>query len=456
MTKRMDRRRFLARSGRTAAQLGLAWGAAKKALAASEGKPATASAAPKASANEKIVMGLIGCGQRGSLVASIFQSFPDVVLGAVCDVSRPRREEARAMTGRKADAYSDFRDLLGRKDIDAVIVATNDHWHVLPTVLACEAGKDVYLEKPVGTSIGEGRAAVKAARRFNRVVHIGTQQRNMPHYAEAVEIIRSGKLGTIAVAATFNTENQFPGFGRPPDSDPPADFDWDFWLGPAPKVPYNENRVLHYDWFFDYGGGWALAWGVHHHDIVHWALGVDKPLAATAMGGKLALPDDNRQWPDTFEGVCEYPPGPVSPQGFIMTYTLRCGSGRRIENADYGNIFYGTRGTLVINRSGYNIYSEKLNGERVIEDVERQLEFRKRLENGPHQRAFIDAIRSRKTSSADIEQGHYSSNPGHLMNIAWRVGRRIRWDAEKEQIVGDPEANALLMRKYREPWALPT
>ncbi|KPL27013.1 MAG: hypothetical protein AMJ72_11250 [Acidithiobacillales bacterium SM1_46] len=402
-------------------------------------------------ANEKVTLGLIGCGGRGRHVMSIFQRFPDVEIAAVCDVYRPNCEKARGMTGGKATTYNDYRQLLERSDIDAVIVATNGHWHVLPTIHACEAGKDVYVEKPLGTSIGEGRAAVKAARRCDRIVHHGTQQRSMPHYARAVEIIRSGKLGDISRVGVWDLENQWPGFGNPPDGDPPAGLDWDFWLGPAPPVPFNINRVHHHYWFFDYGGAWQLDWAVHHYDIVHWAMGVERPYAATAMGGKLAF-DDNREWPDTFEAICEYPPGPASKRGFLLVYTFRGGCQRPIEQRFHGKAFYGTDATLVLNRNGYEIYSETREGKKVVEEIRRGGS----PEDGPHQRAFIEAVRSHERTTADIETAHYSSNPGHLMNIAWRVQQRIRWDAEKEQVVGDREANQLVTRKYRKPWALPT
>jgi predicted dehydrogenase len=206
-----------------------------------------------------------------------------------------------------------------------VIVATNEHWHVLPAIHACAAGKDVYLEKPVGTSILEGRALINAARRYDRIVQMGTQQHSWEHYQQAVELIRAGAIGAVSQVHVWDVENQSPGIGSPPDEPAPAELDWDFWLGPSPSVAYNRNRYAHEDWFFDYGGGWQVAWGAHHFDIVHWAMGVTGPVSATGSGGKFAFPGDNRQWPDTFEGTCQYPAGPVAENGFLLTYTAPAG-----------------------------------------------------------------------------------------------------------------------------------
>jgi len=403
-------------------------------------------------ANDAIVFGLIGCGGQGKYVLGRFQKLPGVRVAGVCDVHRGRLAEAQKQAGEKAKAYTDYRKLLEDKSIDAVIVATTGHWHVLPTIDACAAGKDVYVEKPLGTSIGEGRAAVKAARKYDRIVMIGTQQHSWEHYRQAVEIIRSGLLGDISEVHVHDLENQHPGIGAPADCDPPAELDWDFWLGPAPKVPYNPNRFTHHYWFYDYGGAWQLDWAVHHYDIVHWAMGVEAPIAAIGTGGHFAFPrdKDNRQWPDTFTGVCEYPPGPVAKQGFLMSYTFRAGCNQTIHGRTHGKAFYGTNGVLVLDRGGFQIYSQTRDGKKVIE--EKKVGGSK--EN--HHEVFLECLRSRKRPEADVEVGHYASNPGHLMNIAMRVGRRVRWDPKAEQFIDDPQANALVTKPYRAPWVLPT
>ncbi len=247
-----------------------------------------------------------------------------------------------------------------------MIVATNKHWHALPTIHACQAGKDVYIEKPLAHSIGEGRAMVQAAEKYNRIVQIGTQQHSCQHYQQAVEIIRSGELGEISEVKVWDYENQYPGWGSPPDCDPPAGLDWDFWLGPAPKVPYNPNYFLHDYWFFDYAGSFQCDWAVHHYDIVHWAMGVDRPKAVVALGGMMCFPENNLQYPDTLDAILEYPPGPVSKQGFIMQYTFR--GGCRREHRSHGKCFFGTKASLFLDRGGYTITPEN-----AIEDKSKQV-----------------------------------------------------------------------------------
>lgn len=405
-------------------------------------------------ANETINVGLIGCGSRGPYDAYVFSLRPGVRIAALCDVNENRLAKTHDMFARGPATYSDFRKLIDRKDVDAIIVATNGHWHVLPAIMACEAGKDVYLEKPVGTSIGEGRAAVRAARRHRRIVQMGTQQHSWEHYIEAVDLIRSGKLGRISRVDVWDVENVAPGFGSPPDAAPPPELDWDFWVGPSPEVAYNPNRYKYHYWFFDYGGAWQLAWGVHHYDIVHWAMGVEAPVAAVASGGKFAFPDSNQDWPDTFDGSCKYPPGPVAAGGFQLNYTCRIGCAKPIEGCTNGKAFYGTNGVLVLDRKGYRIYSESRDGNKVLEERSRPFEGKEHDVMQTHVQTFLDAMRSRKRPPADVEVGHLASNPGHLMNIAWRTGRRVRWDAKKEEIAGDPEANALVTKRYRSPWTL--
>jgi predicted dehydrogenase len=388
----------------------------------------------------------------------VHQKVPGVRLVAVCDLNEKRLGLAVEAAGSPGvQTYRDYRKLLENPDIDAVIVATNDHWHVLTTVHACQAGKDVYLEKPLGTSIAEGRAAVEAARKYERIVQIGTQQRTWEHYVQAAEIVHSGELGEISEVKVWDYENYYPGFGAPPNADPPEEFGreyWDFWVGPSPQVPYNPNRFLHHYWFFDYGGGWQVDWGVHHYDIVHWYMQVKAPLAATAVGGFRCFEETNSEWPDTFSAICEYGPGPAAKKGFVLQYTFRGGCRQApTYSAAHGKIFFGSNASLAIDRSGYTLTSE-FPGTTKSPQVIKKVESKGTDPTLAHAQEFIRAVRERKWPSADIEKGHYATNPGHLMNIAWKVGRQIWWDPEREEVIEDPEAQALVSKVYRAPWRL--
>jgi predicted dehydrogenase len=440
MATKPTRREFLGTTaGVTAGAATAAWAGGRTYAAAAEAKPGP---------NETVNMALIGCGGRGRGVMHEHKALPGVRIAAVCDVNEPRMATAQKEAGGESVlTYHDYRKLLENKDIDAVIVGTNGHWHVLPTICACQAGKDVYVEKPLGTSIGEGRAAVKAARKYNRVVQIGTQQRSWEHYQKAAEVIQSGKLGEISEVKVWDFDYLYPGFGSPPDGEPPAGLDWDFWVGPSPKQPYNPNKTAHHYWWFDFGGGWQLDWAVHHYDIVNMCMGVTEPISATAMGGFMCFEHTNTQWPDTFSGICEYGPGPVAKKGFIMQYSFRAGCRR--EQRSHCKEFFGTEASMILDRSGYTVTAEARGGKKLGEEIE---SFRGKGPN--HAAVFIDCVRNRKKSPADVEGGHHATNPGHLMNIAWKVGRKIRWDGEKEQVIGDDEANALVTKQYRAPWTL--
>ena len=415
-------------------------------------------AAKRPGPNETLHAGVIGSGDRGPYIGYLMHMVPGVETIAVCDVHKGRLADAVkhcvGYSRKTPRAYTDYRDLIDNKDIDLVIVATSIHWHVLPAIDACAAGKDVYLEKPVGTSIGEGRAAVTAARKHGGIVQMGTQQHSWEHYIRAVEIIRSGVLGEISNVHVWDVGNQYPGFGSRAGGTPPPELDWEFYVGPSPMVPYNPNPYDYHDWYFGFGGSWQLAWGVHHCDIVHWAMGVDAPIAATGTGGQFASFDDDREWPDTFNGACEYPPGPVAKNGFLLTYTCRAGCDQPIMGCRQGKAFYGTNGTLVLDRYGFTIYSQSRDGKKLIPEDKMPTTTKEHEVVKKHVASFVDCARSRKRPAADVEVGHRASNPGHLMNIAWRVGRRIRWDPQAERVIDDPEANARVTKPYRAPWSL--
>jgi predicted dehydrogenase len=372
----------------------------------------------------------------------------------VCDVNSKYLAQGRDLAGGdRVTPYKDYRKLLEDKNVDAVVVATNAHWHVLQTIAACQAGKDVYMEKPVGNFIGEGKFAIEAARKYNRIVQIGTQQRFQQHYRRAVDVVQAGKLGEISMVKVWDCENTSPGFGSPADTAPPAELDWDMYVGPSAFRPYNPSMYYNYgyDWFRIAGAGHQVAWGVHHFDVVLWAMGVKWPEKITAIGGNYAF-RDNRDWPNTFTAMCEFGPGPVAKNGFVLQYEMRMGAKR--DTRTHSKMFLGTGASMQLDRVGYTITEELRRASRppvppkVIEEV---------LAADDHMdavRIFLDNVRQRKQPFANVETGHLATNVGHLMNIAWQTGRTIRWDGAKEQVVGDPEANKLVRQQYRAPWKL--
>jgi predicted dehydrogenase len=345
--------------------------------------------------------------------------------------------------------------VLDRKDIDAVIIGTPDHWHALQTVLACEAGQDVYVEKPISVCIGEGRKMVDAARKHRRIVQVGTQQRSGRHFQQAAELVKSGRLGKVTQVRTWNFGNEAPdGIGNPPDSDPPPDLDWDLWLGPAPKRPFNPNRFgvsperwSTFRWFWDYAGGMMTDWGVHWLDIVQMAMGVDAPESVAAVGGKFAL-RDNRETPDTLLASFQYP-------GFICTYENRSANAGALNGKGNGMLFHGTDATMFLDRQGFEIVPEKRKtGDTTVERTEAMKVESSNSHAQDHLLDFIDCVKTRRTPIADIEIGHRSTTTALLGTIAYRTGRRIQWDAARERIIGDKDAERYLMREYRRPWKL--
>jgi predicted dehydrogenase len=400
-------------------------------------------------ANEKITVGVIGCGSQGRWNMRDFLRQPDVQIAAVCDVYEANLNQAREMTDGKAAAYKDFRKLLEQKDIDAVIIATPDHWHAMPAIHACDAGKDVYVEKPLSHTIQEGRKMVEAARRNKRVVQMGTQQRSGKHFQQAVDIVRSGKLGKVVFVRTWNYGNELPqGIGNPPDTDPLPGLDWDMWLGPAPYVRYNRNRCLgNFRWFWDYAGGKITDWGTHLIDVVHWALDVDAPTTVYAAGAKYYI-QDNRETPDNLEVTYEYP-------GFMMNYSNRIVNGYGIDGHSYGIQFQGTQGTLFVDRSGFEFTPELQRvGDESAPPAEKPFKGEGSPQHLPHVRNFLDCVKSRQAPASEIEIGHRSTTAALLGNIALKVKQKINWDGKKEQIVGNTEAATLLTKQYRSPWKL--
>ena len=403
-----------------------------------------------AAPSDTINLGMIGCGARGKGVhIPGFLKLPGTRFTAVCDVNSKYLAEGRMKAGgEKVAAYKDFRKLLEDKNVDAVIIGTNQQWHVLQMIAACQAGKDVYLEKPLGNSIGEGPVAIEAARKYGRIIQVGTQQRSQAHYRQAIEIVRSGKLGQISEVKVWDYENMYPGTGSPADCTPPEELDWDFYVGPSPFRTYNPNMYYKYgyDWFKIAGAGHQVAWGVHHFDIVLAAMGVNSPQSVYATGGNYAF-QDNHDYPNTFSATATFGPGPVSKIGFALQYTMRAGSKR--EKRSHGKCFFGTEASMILDRAGYSIMNE-VRGQQV--QVEETVEAKD--DHLYHFELFLNNIREHKLPEANPETCHYATAVGHLMNISWEVGRSINWDGKSNRILHDRQADALVMRPYRAPWKL--
>ncbi|HUK19835.1 MAG TPA: Gfo/Idh/MocA family oxidoreductase [Bryobacteraceae bacterium] len=398
-------------------------------------------------ANDKVALGLVGSGRQGNADWKWFVANSDVAPLAVADVYQPNLENGLSNAGGQATGYKDFRRLLERKDLDAVVVATPDHWHALATVLSCEAGKDVYCEKPLSLTIHDGQAMVAAAKKSGRIVQVGSQQRSGPHYQKAVEIVRSGGLGKVAHVSASMVRNALPGVGQYPDAQPPADLDWDMWLGPAPYKPYNKLRCLYnFRWFWDYSGGQMTNMGAHDLDIARWALDSRGPVAVAGFGGRLCL-QDGGETPDVQEVIFQF------PGGTVVTWSVR-----EMNAAPQPTlVFHGTKGTLAITRSGYQIKAEHWgNGpNREPQTEDSSMPGNNNEQHRLHIRHFIDCVKNRKRPISDVEDGHLTAVMCHLGNIATRLGRSVRWDSENERILGDPEANQWLARPYRAPWKLP-
>ncbi|HIE50554.1 MAG TPA: Gfo/Idh/MocA family oxidoreductase [Armatimonadetes bacterium] len=386
-------------------------------------------------ANDRITLGFIGVGGMGSGHLRGFLGNSQVQVLAVCDVYEPHRARAKSWVDERygnsdCAAYKDYRELLDRNDLDAVVISTPDHWHTLISIHACEAGKDVYCEKPLTLTIAEGRALVNAVRRYGRVFQVGSQQRSASNFRFACELVRSGRIGKVHTVRTGFGYG--PQGGNAPDQEPPPGLDWNLWLGPAPWGPYNPDRCLYnFRWFWDYSGGKMTDWGAHHNDIAQWGLGMDESGPVEIEGEGRFPTEGNYETAIWFRIEYTYANG----------VKLICGEG-------HGAKFEGTDGWVHVDRGFLRAYPEDLLHEPLgPNDVH--------LYRSPgHHQDWLNCIRSRQRPICDVEIGHRSVTVCHLGNIAIRTGRKLRWDPVKEQFIGDPEANRWLSKPYRAPWHL--
>jgi predicted dehydrogenase len=423
----LSRRQFLGRSAQNAAGV-------------AAGMVGLSSSVARADRSEPVRVGVIGVRTQGKTLAAQFAAQPQVTVAAVCDVDESLKSAViKPVMEHQTDEprwESDFRRLLDDPQIDAVAIATPDHWHAIMGVMACQAGKDVYLEKPVSLTIEEGRRLVEVARANDCVMQVGLQQRSGTHFQSAVELVRSGKLGTVRFAKAWLANARRP-LPRRSDEAVPAGVDYDLWLGPSAERNFNTNRFhYHWHWFRDYGTGELGNWGVHLLDVARWGMELDLPERVSASGGNYVFGGE-AEFPDTLAATFHYPQ-------HTITWEHRLWSDHGLEGRSSGVAFHGERGTLVVDRSGWKVYDSK---ERLTSDASELL--------GSHVRNFIDCVRTRQKPNADIEIGHASTTLCHLGNIAWQLGREVRFDGRSETFPGDVEADAMLTRAYRDPWTLP-
>jgi predicted dehydrogenase len=428
-------------------------------------------------ANDRLNIGLIGCGGRGRYVAQKIREAPNVAYTAVSDVYTKNGDIAREWAGPDSKFHQDFRKMLDDKDVHAVHIATPDHWHAIASVLACQAGKDIYVEKPTSLTVREGRVMVDAARKYNRIVQVGTQHRSAPHFMKIAEIIQRGDIGPVKFVRVWNYSNHTPnGIGKKPAQQPPPELDWDMYLGPSPKVPFNPNRFLgSFRYFWDYSGGYITDFGNHRLDTMQQIMNVSAPKTISASGGVMVL-DDDRETPDFLTVTYEY-------DGFIATYEGSNlnghGMGGRTPGHRYYNArgesdqpngiaFYGTEATIYAERIGWEIFPEpdsQIAGRRSNPAAppppprKRAPSVKRMWENveeptAAHALNFVECVRSRKTPNADIEIGHRSTSMALLGNIAMKTGKKLHWDAKKEDFAGASDASAMLTRHLRKPYDL--
>jgi predicted dehydrogenase len=422
----IDRRTFLGTAGALAVTATRAWAYAP---------------------SERVRVAVIGVRSRGAELVREFARNPGAEVVAVCDIddamfAKPLKG-AEATGGKTPRTEKDFRRLLDDKSIDAIAIAAPDHWHALLTVMGCQAGKDVYCEKPASHNVVEGRRMVEAARKYNRVVQLGTQRRSMPHVKEAIARVQSGELGKVGMARAWIHQKR-PNIGHGTPGPVPPGVDYAMWQGPAPDRPFMSNR-FHYNWhwFWNWGTGEIGNNGIHGLDVARWGLGADAPLTVASSGGKYVF-DDDQEVPDTQIATYEFPHA-------CLVWEHRMWSKHGTEKMGFGIAFYGEKGTLLVDARGYRIEDPDSPGKPFESEPAASAG-----SAGSHIQNFLDCLKSRERPNADIEIGHLSTRLCHLGNIAWRVGRKLTFDAATESFPGVPEANQLLSREYGRRFEMPS
>lgn len=419
------------------------------ALAASFAIGRPASAAP----SQRLTVGLIGCGGMGNQHLQLLSRRADITLKYICDCDSQRLAASIQALQGTAQAgcrpVPDMRTIFDDREVDAVWIATPDHWHAPATLLALSAGKHVYVEKPCGHNLREGRLMQEAACSARRVVQVGTQSRSTAHVQEAIQLLREGIIGDVLVAKAWNSQLRG-NIGKTQPSAPPQHLDFEMWLGPIPKQPYRSN-LLPALWRFwhDFGAGDIGNDGVHDIDIARWGLGMNEhPRSISGIGSKLFF-DDDQQFPDTYYTVFEYPGSGSVGQIRQLIYEQRDWSPYFQEGGENGNAFYGTKGMMILHKSrGYHVYGLR---NKLLKEGQGSPDL------AAHHQNFLDSIRTGGTPTADIAEGHLSASLCHLANIACRLKQTLLFDPQQERFTQNSEADELLQRTYRAGhWATPT
>lgn len=447
----LTRRSFLNKSLTT----GGAALAASSLLAGSSTRIVQASAASRRrilGANERIRLGAIGVGGHGrhDLKTFIKQDANNMLdIPVICDVddeclAKAQTEILAKWERPQAETTKDFQRLLERKDVDVLLIATPDHWHALHVIHACQAGKDMYCEKPLANSVGEGQAMVDWVKKTGTVLQMGTHWRASTHYGEAVNYVQSGKLGKIRLVRCWAALAWKKPIGHTEDSETPPGVDYNMWLGPAPARRFNRSRFhFNFRWFWDYAGGLMTDWGVHLLNIAIWAMKSEMPKRVASIGGNW-LHDDDAETPDTQNTLYDY-----GDYGLIWEHQASTGHGA--EGREHGVAFYGEKGTLIVDANGWEVAPEGNKLEAEIHKRTEEVELcRQRLMGN-----FLDCCRTRKKPLEDVELGNFVTTTAHLGNLALRTGRSIEYDAANMKVVGNDEANAMITPRYRQPWELP-
>ncbi|MEX0986085.1 MAG: Gfo/Idh/MocA family oxidoreductase [Bacteroidales bacterium] len=402
-------------------------------------------------ANDKLVCGVIGVKGMGFADLKAFLELPNTECAALCDVDdkvlQQRINDVKEIQGSAPKGYRDFRDMLEHKGLDVIIIGTPDHWHTIPFVNAAELGYAIYCEKPLANTIEECNIMERAVNRYGTVAQVGQWQRSDKHWQDAIAYVHSGKLGMIRTVRAWSYQGWMKSVPVVPDSDVPQGVDYNFWLGPAPERPFNQNRFhFNFRWFWDYAGGMMTDWGVHIVDYALFGMKQYAPKSVMSMGGKFAYPQDATETPDTQQAIFEF-------DGFTMLWDHGIGIDGGYYGRSHGVGFVGNEGTLVVDRGGWEVIPEPKGGNPTLEKVDLIRGDGRGLDN--HMANFTSAIKNGTALNCPVEIAAGVARTCHLGNIAYKTGRRLYWDSQNNRFKNDKDADRYLIPQYRKPWKVP-